>query len=140
MVAELEHRIGAVLPEVEVPPRLEPRPVRQRLRRDVDRIPAVVVKHDELRRTANEEALACGGDVRLEPWLPSLPVLRQATKDLAHAAKLRRALHVDADGDEHRPTLTHIRHEPVFRNDGDEVSGRFAFVRVGATNPVKERG
>ena len=105
VVADLEHRVDSVVVKVEVPPRLESGPLRQRLRRDIDRVPTVVVEDDELRCAAGEEPFARGGDVRLEPRLAGLPVLRQAAPDLAHTAELRRAFHVDAHRDEHRPTL-----------------------------------
>jgi hypothetical protein len=88
VVADLEHRIDAVLSQIEISPRLEPRSLGQRVRRDVHGVPTVVVQHDQLRRTACEKALACGKDVGLEPRLPRFPVRRQAPPDLAHAADL----------------------------------------------------
>jgi hypothetical protein len=106
VVTHLEHCVNVVVPQIEVPPRLEPRRRRQRLGGDIDRIAAMVVEHDQFRRAAGEQPLAGREHVRLEPRLPRLPVFGQTTPDLAHAQELRRPLHIDANGDDHSPTLS----------------------------------
>jgi hypothetical protein len=60
-----------------------------------------VVDHYQLVGAADEQPLACCRDVRLEPRLSGRPVLGKAREDLAHAAELRGAFHVDADRDDH---------------------------------------
>ena len=106
VVADVEHRVHPVRAEIECVPRLEPGAGRQRLRRHVDPVAAVIVEHDELVGAAGQEPLARRGDVRLEPWPSRRPVLGEAGEDLAHAAELRGAFHVHADCNDHlRPFL-----------------------------------
>jgi hypothetical protein len=109
VIADLEHHINAMLAQIKVSPSLDPRPLRQYLRRNVHRIAAMVIQDDELGRAASKQPFASGTHIGLQPGPPRRPVLRQTTPNLTHTPQLRRALHIDAYSDKHAPRLLNPR-------------------------------
>ena len=66
----------------------------------------MVVEHNQLQGTPGQQPFAYGPNVRFDPGLPGLPILGQTPPDLAHTPELRHPLHIDADRDDHPPTLS----------------------------------
>ena len=79
----------------------------QRLRTDVDRVPAgMVVEDDDLVGSAGQEPACSGCDVRLHLRSPIAPVRRLPGEDGPPVVELRDPLHVSTKRDAHPPTLT----------------------------------